>query len=460
MLTGISLRAHPTEMQKLILSQWMGCSRFIWNAKCDEDKYLSTYAKRYLPIGIYPLANQTYSQYKDKEITSWLFDCPSQILRNSASNWYSTYQDFLKGRCGKPTRKKKENGGSIHLTRELFHFEKCSDGITRLFIGSKKNNIGYLSIKNHAFYKEPNSIRLKKYNGVYSVSFCYDDGFNESCLRNQQEHLDHFGQYTKNKLEEITVGIDRGIKIPCQAGLESYDFSKEQKNKKKAKEKYIRRCQKRLSKKKKGSNRRKQLRQKLAKSHQKITNIRKDFCHQVSHKIVTRDGIEIIVFEDLKTGNMTKKPQPKKSHHKHCWEKNGSRSKAGLNKAILDKGWFQLELFIKYKAFRANKAVFKVSAYQTSQECSNCECTHPDNRKTQELFHCENCGHTDNADFNAAKVIKKRAINFILDSGTELSKRGVLLDSGRGAISKTQGANANCARSKETSKKKGNALVA
>ena len=69
----------------------------------------------------------------------------------------------------------------------------------------------------------------------------------------------------------------------------------------------------------------------------------------------------------------------------------------------------------------------------TSQECADCSHIHPDNRKSQELFKCENCGHTDNADKNAAEVIKKRAIKLILNSGTELSKRGVLLDSGRGA---------------------------
>ena len=119
-----------------------------------------------------------------------------------------------------------------------------------------------------------------------------------------------------------------------------------------------------------------------------------------------------------------------------------------------------MENFIKYKAYSVGKAVFKVSAYNTSQECVDCEHTHPNNRKTQELFLCENCGHTDNADHNAAGVIKKRAINFILDSGTELSKRGVLLDSGRGATYQTRGANVSRARSKETSKKKETALVA
>ena len=175
MLTGITLLAHPTREQRLVISQWMGCARFIWNAKCEEEKYLQHFARRYLPIGTYPTADQTFSQYKNKELSPWLFDCPSQVLRNCASNWYQVYRNFLKGQCGKPRRKKKSEGGSVHLTRELFRFEKGKDGVTRLFIGSKTNNIGYLSIKNHTSYSEPNSIRIKKKNGRYYVSFCYED---------------------------------------------------------------------------------------------------------------------------------------------------------------------------------------------------------------------------------------------------------------------------------------------
>ncbi len=41
----------------------------------------------------------------------------------------------------------------------------------------------------------------------------------------------------------------------------------------------------------------------------------------------------------------------------------------------------------------------------------------PHNRKKQDVFICENCGHVDKADHNAAKIIKKRAINLRLDSG-------------------------------------------
>lgn len=99
-------------------------------------------------------------------------------------------------------------------------------------------------------------------------------------------------------------------------------------------------------------------------------------------------------------------------------------------------------------------------APHTSQECVDCGHTHPDNRKNQETFSCVSCGHSGNADENAAEVIKKRAINLILDSGTELSKRGVLLDSGRGAVSKSSDAIATDANSKEASKKKRQAIAA
>ena len=61
MLMGIKYKANPTENQKLILSQWMGCSRLIWNAKCEEDKYLRSYAKKYMPIGTFSEINQSFS---------------------------------------------------------------------------------------------------------------------------------------------------------------------------------------------------------------------------------------------------------------------------------------------------------------------------------------------------------------------------------------------------------------
>jgi len=460
MITGITLQAHPTTHQKIVLSQWMGCFRFIWNAKCDENRYLYQFAKKYLPSTTVVPVDQSYSQYKNTELTPWLFDCPSQILRNSASNWYDTYRNFMKGKCGTPKRKRRGDTASVYLTRELFKFEKCSDGVTRLFIGTKTNNIGYLSIKNHDHYGEPNSITIRRENGKYLVSFCYEDGFDETKLKTQEEHFNQFRQYSFEELDEVTVGIDRGISRPVQANESVFDFTEEQKAKKKSKEKYIRRCQRRLSKQKKGSKRRKKTQAKIAKSYNKIKNIRKDFCHKTSRKIVDDKNTKIIILEDLNTSKMTKAPEPKKDEITGKYLKNKAKSKAKLNRSILDMGWYMFELFLKYKAHKADKAVFKILANFTSQECADCGHTHPDNRKTQSEFKCRCCGYSEHADRNAARVIKKRAINLLKNSGTELSKRGVLLDKGRGAIDKTQDANANCASGKETSKKNVKVLVA
>ena len=49
MLTGIRLQAHPTPQQRQVLSQWMGCSRFIWNAKCDEHRYYTPMPENTVP---------------------------------------------------------------------------------------------------------------------------------------------------------------------------------------------------------------------------------------------------------------------------------------------------------------------------------------------------------------------------------------------------------------------------
>ena len=458
MLTGVRFRAYPKAEQKSRLSQWMGCARFIWNAKCEEDHYLRSFAKKYLPVGVFPEINQKFAQYKNPELSHWLSDCPSQVLRNSTTNWYRTYKRFLKGLCGRPKRKKKREKQSVQLTRELFRFEKA-EGKWELFIGTKKNNIGLLQFKPHRPFDIPASITLSRENGMYFVSFCYEDNICEEDLFSSEEHLNYLKESTKEQLEKITVGIDRGVKRPVQAGFQFFDFSEAQKRKKKEKERYIRRMHRRLSKQAKGSKRRRKRKQQLSSAYKKISDIRKDFCHKTSRSIVDDKNNKIIVLEDLKTAQMTKKPKVKKDESGK-WKKNNRKSKAGLNRSILDKGWHQLECYIKYKAKRVGKVVFKVPANHTSQECADCGHTHPGNRKKQSLFLCMRCGHADNADKNAAEVIKKRAINLILNSGTELSKSGVLLDRGRGAANKTRGAKANRARSCEASKEKEKALVA
>ena len=96
-MQGICLRAYPTAAQKKILSRWMGCARTIWNAKCEDNRYMTTFARKYCSVTTHAPVDQSYAQYKNIEHTPWLVECPSQILRNTASHWYDTYKNFMKG---------------------------------------------------------------------------------------------------------------------------------------------------------------------------------------------------------------------------------------------------------------------------------------------------------------------------------------------------------------------------
>lgn len=438
LLTGIKLRANPTSNQKLVLSQWMGCARSIWNAKVDEERYYRTFARKYYPIGTYAPLDQKTSQFKSKELSPWLYQCPSQILRNSAVNWYQTYQKFMKGACGRPKRKPKTDKGSIYLTREVFHFDRCEDGNLRLFIGTKTNNISYLSFKAHRKFEIPNSLYVRKERGQYTVSFCYENGKNEVELSSNAEHLAFLQGSTKEYLEESVIGVDRGVAIPAHAGSMTFDFCDNQKKKMTKVDRYIKRLQRKLARQTKGSNRRNKTKHRIATHHAKKANIRNDFAHKTSRSLVDSQA-KVIVFEALSTSRMTRKPKAKQNEQGR-YVSNKAKQKAGLNKSILNVGWHIIETYTKYKAYQAGKAVFKIPAPYTSQECAQCDHTHPDNRKSQELFVCGNCGNTDNADNNASLVIKKRAINLILDTGTVLSDDGVLRtqsDSGRGGNRKT-----------------------
>ena len=322
----------------------MGCARSIWNSKVDEETYYRTFARKYYPMGTYAPIDQKASQFKSKELTPWLYNCPSQIIRNSAVNWYQTYQKFIRGLCGRPKRKPKTDRGSIYLTREIFRFDRCDDGNLRLFIGTKTNNIGYLSFKAHRKFEIPNSLYVRKERGQYYVSFCYESyesGKREYERPSNSEHLAFLQGSTKEYLEENVIGVDRGVTIPVHAGSMTFDFSDKKGNNQKRNminaERYIKRLQRKLARQQKGSNRRSKTKYRIATHHAKKANIRNDFAHKTSRSLVD-SKVKIIVFEALRTSNMTRKPKAKQDEQGR-YVSNKAKQKAGLNKSILNIGW-------------------------------------------------------------------------------------------------------------------------
>jgi putative transposase len=87
------------------------------------------------------------------------------------------------------------------------------------------------------------------------------------------------------------------------------------------------------------------------------------------------------------------------------------RAKSGLNKAILDQGWGELTRQLSYKQYWRGGVVVLIPPQYTSQQCSECVHVETDNRPSRAVFHCQACGHTENADTNAAKNILREGLS-------------------------------------------------
>ena len=179
-------------------------------------------------------------------------------------------------------------------------------------------------------------------------------------------------------------------------------------------------CQRKASRRKKGSQNQKKAYRKMARYQQYEVHVRQEYAHQTSHALVVQAKSDLYVFEALRIQNMTKRPKAK-TDASGRFLPNGAKAKAGLNRAILSLAWGQVVAFTTYKALRHHKLVILVPFAYSSQECAVCTFTAPDNRPSQAVFVCQRCGHTDNADHNAAVVIAKRGITK-LRSGDPLTK--------------------------------------
>src|SRR6266566_9773823 len=194
------------------------------------------------------------------------------------------------------------------------------------------------------------------------------------------------------------VGIDLGV--THFGALSNGDFIDNPRYFRKA-EKQLKKLQEALSRKKRGSHRRKKVVQAVAKAHRKIRNQRQDFLHKQSRKLVNR--YQIIALEDLQTANLVKRPKPKQDAETGQYLPNGAAAKAGLNKSINDAGWSQFVQLCVYKAAWAGRTLVQVNPKYTSQICPNCGTIR---KKTlEERWHSCECGCELDRDTASAKVI-------------------------------------------------------
>ena len=142
---------------------------------------------------------------------------------------------------------------------------------------------------------------------------------------------------------------------------------------------------------------------KVQRIHARIANVRRDFLHKAT-SIISKNHALVFV-EDLQVKNMSRSAKGTKAN-----PGRQVKVKSGLNKAILDQGWFEFRRQLQYKLEWLGGKLFAVPPQYTSQTCPECGHINKENRKTQASFVCVQCGFQENADVVGAMNVLRAGL--------------------------------------------------
>jgi putative transposase len=359
-------RFYPTDQQRQSLAQLFGCVRVVWNdalAICKQALKLPGYNK----------LSALLTQSKKNEDREWLKSVSSVPLQQSIRNLDVAYRNFFNSRNGKrkggkigsPNFKKKTKQQSAEFTKAAFSIK---DG--KIYLAK----IGDLKpIWSRELPSEPSSVTV--------IKDCANRYFLSFVVEIQPIQLE-----AKNQ----SIGIDLGIKTfaVMSNGEKAYSPNYRIIDCK------IRKLQKKLARQQKGSNRRNITRLRIAKLHNQISDIRKDFLHKLSTKIVSEN--QTIVLEDLNVSGMIKNRK--------------------LARAISQQGWREFRTLCESKSEKFDRNFQVISRWEpTSQICSDCGFRWGKVDLSIRSILCLNCGIEQDRDENAAKNIEMVGIGHCHD---------------------------------------------
>ena len=368
-LQAYKFELMPNGEQTRAMRRFAGACRFVYNKALawQNEQYQAdnTFKFSYTKI-----ANLLPDWKKDSD-TLWLAESPSQTLQQALKNLESSFRNFFAKRADFPKFKKRGQSDSFRYPQGF----KIEQGNNRLFLPK----IGWIRYRNSRNMQgTAKNITISLSGGKWYASI------QTECEVEEPLHS-----------STSAVGIDVGV--AKFATLSTGDIY-EPKNSFRNKAQRLARYQRAMSRKTKFGKNWQKAKRKINKLHTTIANIRRDYLHKTSTAISKNHAM--IVIEDLQIRNMSKSS-------KGTSEKHGKnvKAKSGLNKSILDQGWFEFRRQLEYKQSWRGGFVIEIPPQHTSQRCSCCGHVSRDNRQTQAKFECVACGHSENADINAARNI-------------------------------------------------------
>jgi len=358
-----------------ILFSYAGHCRFLWNyfwrLNDSRLKRGERLISNYYELDFWSKILKRSDEY------GFLKEAPAHILQQKLKDLSKAYSDgFDKSQPNKRLPKKRKK--ALHSTFRFPDPKQVKIENRRLCLPK----IGWLGLhKSRGIDGTIKNVSISYHSGDWYVSIQVEQTINQPHIRSLEP-----------------IGIDLGI-AKFAVGV-SPTSTKEwlPVNSFRSLESRIKKEQKKLKHKKKFSNNWKQQVSRVQKLHTKAANIRNHHLHVISTEIC-KNHARIFV-EDLKVKNMS-------SSAKGSLETPGKnvKAKSGLNKSILDQGWYRFRQFLSYKSQWMGGDLVEINPRYTSQTCSKCGYRDSKNRLSQDSFKCQDCDFETNANVNAAKNI-------------------------------------------------------
>ena len=368
-LQAFKFELMPDGEQERDMRRFAGARRFVYNKALDIQKANFEAGGNF--ISYVDMANRL-PEWKEK--FPWLKESPSQALQQSLKDAERAFKNFFEKRAGYPRFKKRGTGDSFRFPQG-FDVDQNNSRI-------KFPKLGWIRYRNSRdILGTAKNITISQSGGKWFAS-----------IQTERE--------VKQPIPAATsaVGIDMGI--VRFATLSDGSFIEPLSSFKKH-EVRLRKAQRKMSRKKKFSKNWHKAKRRVQKIHTRISNARKDFLHKASTEISKNHAM--VAVEDLQVGNMSRSS-------KGTADAPGKNvaAKSGLNKAILDQGWFEFRRQLEYKLNWNGGILVPVPAHYTSQTCPACGHVANENRQTQARFECVDCGHEENADVVGAMNVLAR----------------------------------------------------
>ena len=356
-MQAYKFQLRPKAKQANLMLGFAGCCRFVWNKALALEK--ETYQTEGKRLGFYNLC-KALRDWKKEEETSFLAGAHSQILQFVLKDLDQAYKNFFEKRANFPQFKKK----GAHNTFRYPQGFKLDEGNSRVYLPK----IGWVRYrKSRAIEGTLKQITVSLSAGEWYVS-----------ILTEREVVEPIHP------AKSSIGIDMGV---VRFATLSDGSTIEPLNSFRKYEKKLAKLQRKQARCKKFSSNWQKIKSRIQRLHLHIANARKDFLHKASTMISKNHTV--VVIEDLKVRNMSS-------------AKAGGKRKSGLNKSILDQGWFEFRRQLSYKLAWLGGSLVAIPPQYTSQTCSRCGCVDRQNRQTQAKFKCTTCGFEINADHNAA----------------------------------------------------------